>query len=89
MNFQNVIQKQVAATALRTMAMNPSVRVNRNQSNVNKNDILYEIDGDRQGRAGGIGYDLQMAYKALDIDLKGIDRICLSCNNHGVKYRTV
>lgn len=88
LNFQNVIQKQVAATALRTMAMNPSVRVNRNQSNVNKNDILYEIDGDRQGREGGLGYELKMAYKALDIDLKGIDRICLSCNNHGVKYRT-
>lgn len=88
LNFQSVIQKQVAATALRTMAMNPSVRVNRNQSNVNKNDILYEIDGDRQGREGGLGYELKMAYKALDIDLKGIDRICLSCNNHGVKYRT-
>lgn len=88
LNFQNVIQKQVAATALRTMAMNPSVRVNRNQSNVNKNDILYEIDGDRQGRDGGLGYELKMAYKALDIDMKGIDRICLSCNNHGVKYRT-
>lgn len=89
LNFQSVIQKQVAATALRTMAMNPSVRVNRNQSNVNKNDILYEIDGNTQGREGGLGYELKMAYKALDIDLKGIDRICLSCNNHGVKYRTV
>lgn len=89
LNFQAVIQKQVAATALRTMAMNPSVRVNRNQSNVNKNDILYEIDGNTQGREGGIGYELKMAYKALDIDLKGIDRICLTCNNHGVKYRTV
>lgn len=89
LNFAEVIQKQVAATALRTMAMNPSVRVNRNQSNVSKNDILYEIDGDRQGRAGGIGEELAQAYKALSLDMKNIDRICLSCNNNGVKYRTV
>jgi hypothetical protein len=89
LNFQSVIQKQVAVTALRTMAMNPNVRVNRNQSNVSKMDILYEIDGNTQGREGGIGAELKQAYKALNIDLKGIDRICLSCNNNGVKYRVV
>lgn len=89
LNFQSVIQKQVAATALRTMAMNPSVRVNRNQSNVSKMDVLYEIDGNTEGREGGLGYELKQAYKALSIDLQGIDRICLSCNNNGVKYRTV
>jgi hypothetical protein len=52
-------------------------------------DILYEIDGNTQGREGGIGAELKQAYKALNIDLKGIDRICLSCNNNGVKYRVV
>lgn len=89
LNFQSVIQKQVAATALRTMALNPSVRVNRNQSNVSKNDVLYEIDGMPDGRESGLGAELKQAYKALSIDLQGIDRICLSCNNNGVKYRTV
>lgn len=88
-NFAEVIQKQVAVSALRTMAVNPSVRVNRNQSNVSKNEILYEIDGNTEGRAGGIGEELKQAYKALSLDMKGIDRICLSCNNNGVKYRTV
>lgn len=87
--FANVLQMQVAYNALRTMAMNPDVRVNRNQSNVSRMDVLYELDGNTQGRRGGLGYELEKAYKAIEIETKGIDRICLTCNNMGVKYRTV
>lgn len=88
--FQTVIQRQVAAIALRTLAMNPEVRVNRNQSNASRMDILYELDGNTSGvRPGGLGYELKKAYEALSIDTQGIDRICLACNNRGVKYRTV
>lgn len=88
--FQTVIQKQVAAIALRTLAMNPDVRVNRNQANVTRLDILYELDGNTGSpRPGGLGYELKQAYEALDIDTKGLDRICLSCNNKGVRYRTI
>ena len=87
--FATVIQRQVAASVLRTIAMNPDVRVNRNQVNVTRDELLYEIDGAPQGRAAGIGYELQQAYRALEIDTQGLDRICLTCNNHGVKYRTV
>ena len=87
--FATVIQKQVAANVLRTIAMNPDVRVNRNQVNVTRDQILYEIDGNPQGRASGLGYELRQAYKALSLDTAGLDRICLQCNNHGVAYRTV
>lgn len=87
--FATVIQKQVAANVLRTIAMNPDVRVNRNQVNVTRDQILYELDGNPQGRASGLGYELKQAYKALSLDTKGLDRICLQCNNHGVAYRTV
>ena len=86
--FATALQRQVAAIALRTMALNPDVRVNRNQSNVNRNDILYEIDGNTQGRPSGLGYELKMAYEALSLDTRGIDRVCLKCNNGGVKYTT-
>lgn len=87
--FQTVIQRQVAATALRTLAMNPDVKVNRNQVNATRLEILYELDGNTTGvRPGGLGYDLKKAYEALRLDTQGIDRICLTCNNHGVKYRT-
>ena len=85
---QNIIQKQVAVTALRTLAMNPNVRVNRNQSNATKMDILYEVDGNTEGRAGGLGLELEKSLKALRFDTQGMDRICLTCNNNGVEYRT-
>ncbi len=87
--FATVIQKQVAANVLRTLAMNPEVRVNRNQVNATRDELLYELDGAPQGRATGLGYELKQAYRALSIDTRGLDRICLQCNNHGVKYRTV
>jgi hypothetical protein len=88
--FQTVIQRQVAAIALRTMAMNPDVRVNRNQSNVSKMDILYELDGNTSGeRPSGLGYDLKKSYDALMLDTKGIDRVCLKCGNKGVQYKSV
>lgn len=87
--FATVLQKQVAATVLRTIAMNPDVRVNRNQVNITRNELLYELDGAPDGRPSGLGYELKQAYKALSLDTRGLDRICLTCNNHGVKYRTV
>lgn len=87
--FATVIQKQVAAHVLRTIAMNPDVRVNRNQVNVTRDELLYELDGAPTGRAAGMGYELRQAYKALSLDTRGLDRICLQCNNHGVRYRTV
>lgn len=88
--FATVLQKQVAAIALRTLAMNPDVRVNRNQLNVTRMDVLYELDGNTSGiRANGLGAELKNAYKALNFDTQGLDRVCLKCNNRGVKYTTV
>lgn len=89
MMFATVLQRQVAAMALRTMALNPNVRVNRNQSNVSAQNILYELDGNTEGRENGLGYELRKAYDALDLDTRGIDRICLTCRPVGLKYRTV
>lgn len=88
--FQSAIQQQIAVNTLRLMAMNPDVNVNRNQSNASKMEILYEIDGNTSGtRPGGLGYELKRTYKALSLDTRSIDKYCLSCNNYGVKYRTV
>lgn len=87
--FATAVQKQVAASVLRTIAMNPDVRVNRNQLNVTREQVLYELDGMAEGRASGLMYELQQAYKAIEIDTKGIDRVCLQCQNNGAKYRTV
>lgn len=85
--FATVLQRQVAYNALRTLALNPNVRVNRNQANATRNDLLYELDGNVQTRRNGLGYELEKAYQALSIDTRNLDRVCLQCNNHGVKYR--
>lgn len=88
--FANALQLEVATTLLRTMAMNPEVRVNANQSNVSRMDILYELDGNTQGyRPGGLGHKLKKAYEELEIDTSGMDRYCLPCKKGGVKYRAV
>lgn len=87
--FASVIQKQVAVNALRTLAMNPDVRVNRHQVNVTRDQILYEVDGNPQGRTSGLAAELATAYRALALDTQRLDRVCLCENNHGVKYRTV
>lgn len=89
MMFATVIQRQVTANLLRTMALNPEVRTNRNQSNVSQQSILYELDGNTQGREGGLGYELRKGYDALDLNTRGLDRICLTCRPVGVRYRTV
>lgn len=84
--FATLVQKQVAVQVLRTLAMNPDVRVNRNQVNVTREQLLYEVDGNPQGRASGLAYELAQAYKAASLDTRGLARICLQCNNNGVKY---
>ena len=85
--FATVLQRQVAYNALRTLALNPNVRVNRNQANATRNDLLYELDGNVQTRRNGLGFELEKAYQALSLDTRNLDRVCLQCNNHGVKYR--
>ena len=87
--FATALQKQVAVNVLRMMAMNPDVRVNRYQSNVSKQDIIDEIDGSITRKTYGIGLDLERALKAIDLDTQGLDRVCLTCQPLGVKYRTV
>ena len=85
--FATVLQLQVAEVLLRTMALNPNVKINRHQSNVSRMDILYEIDGNTQGeRPGGLGHDLKKAYEALKLDVTGLDAYCLPCRRKGVRY---
>lgn len=87
--FATVLQRQLAVDVIRTLAMNPEVRVNRHQANASREDLLYEVDGNPQGRATGLGNELKEAYAALDLDTRGIDRICLTCKPTGVRYTTV
>ena len=87
--FATVLQRQIACDVLRTLALNPEVRVNRRQSNAAVADLLYEVDGNPQGRETGLGKELREAYQALDFDTRGLDRICMTCRPVGVKYSHV
>ena len=88
--FQDVIAKQVAVDFLREFAYNPNVRTNRRSINASRTDILYELDGDCSSmKHSGLNYELDLALKALNFSTQGLDRVCLPCVNHGLKYRTV
>ena len=88
MQFASVIQLQVANNALRALALNPEVNVNRVQANADRNNILYELDGNGMAVKGLHG-DLEKAYKALSFDTKGLSEVCLTCHNKGVRFRSV
>lgn len=88
--FQSYISLQVASDLLRELAYNANVRTNRHSINSSRMDILYELDGDSTSRKkSGVNYQLELAFKALNVSTEGIDRVCLPCINHGIKYRTI
>jgi hypothetical protein len=86
--FQNVVALQVAALLLRELALNPNVAVNRHERNLEPTQLLYEIDGDSQGRPGGLQLRLKQALQAVQFDETGIDKVCLPCKRRGAKYTT-
>lgn len=87
-NFATAIQLQVATEALRALALNPEVAVNRVQYNADRDNILFELSGNGQGIRGLMG-ELERAYKVLDIDTKGLDPICMGCHNKGIHFRSI
>lgn len=86
--FAHAIQLQVATDALRALALNPEVNVNRVQFNAEKDDIMFALEGNGQG-IKGLTSELSSAYKALEVDTKGLDPICLACHNKGVRFRSI
>ncbi|MEG0579808.1 MAG: hypothetical protein RR490_07825, partial [Niameybacter sp.] len=88
--FQNVIALQVATDMLREMVFNANVRSNRYALNASNANILYELDGDSTSlKRSGLVNELNLAYKAINLSLNGIDRICMACKKSGIRYRTV
>lgn len=88
--FQDVIIKQLAVDMLREFAYNANVRTNRHSINASRVDILYELDGDSASmKQSGLSFQLDKAYKAVELVTQGIDRVCMPCVNNGIKYRTV
>ena len=88
--FTDYLSKSLAIDFLREFAYNPNVRTNRHSINASRPDILYEIDGNSSSmKKSGLSYQLELASKAIQVSTEGIDRVCLPCVNHGIKYRAV
>lgn len=88
--FQDVIAKQLAVDMLREFAYNSNVRTNRHSINASRVDILYEIDGDSASmKKSGLSYQLEQAFKSIELKTEGLDRVCLPCVNNGIKYRSI
>lgn len=86
--FATAIQLQVATDSLRALALNPEVSVNRVQYNADRDNILFETEGNGQG-IKGLRADLERAYKALAFDSSNIDPYCLVCKNKGIKISSI
>lgn len=88
--FYNMIALRVAIGFLRLFAHNPNTRANRNERQFNNQQILFEIEGNPQGRKTGLNYRYEKALKNATITTKGVDPICLPCaKRKGVKYSNV
>ena len=79
---------QTAYDILRNADMNPDVVVSRFQSNLSKQDVRYELDGSAVNNKRGMGIELDKAYAALEVETQGMDKVCLGCNNRGIRFRT-
>lgn len=89
-SFQDVILKQVGVDFLRELAYNANARANRSIINASKTEILYELDGDSASmKKSGLNYQLDEAFKSVELTFEGIDRACLPCRNNGIKYRGI
>lgn len=87
--FANLIQLRCAMDMLRELAYNSNVRDNRNNNGIDRENVLYELDGDDRTGHGGLAQRYREALDALMLDVSGIDREFLKCVNKGVTYGTV
>jgi len=87
--FRQLVGVQLASDLLRMLAYNVEARVNRFETNIARREVLYEVDGDTQGRAGGLKQRLDEIIEGLQLDTQGIDKHCLPCRRRGMKYKSI
>lgn len=88
--FKTALSYQVGMNLLRELAFNPNSKVNRNESNITRSQILFEIDGDTQGRSDfSVMSKLKAVLKSIQFDESSIDKLCLPCRKKGVRYTSI
>jgi hypothetical protein len=84
-----LIWKKIGIKVLQALAYNAEARINRNERNIDFNQIQFEINGDTQGKKQGLLNDYSNALNAISFDTTMIDKICLPCRKTGAKIGTV
>jgi len=75
----NAFTTQFGHDLLNYLANNPTASLNRNQQNISRSELKYELEGDTQGTAGGLNKVLEDAYNSVVLNLSGMDEVCLPC----------
>lgn len=87
--FAPLISIVTAIQLAYTMALNPNVNDNRHTHNVSVQQMLYTIDGDSQGRPGGLKDRYKQIMNAIQLSTEGIDTVCLKCRKRGIKIGAI
>jgi hypothetical protein len=88
--FANVIRLHVGWLMLKEIAYNPEMNVNRNAANEMRTNLLFDINGDTQGKDGFSVYgQLKQAIEAVQFDTTGIEKICLPCRRRSARIRSI
>jgi hypothetical protein len=80
--FADYLSLSVASHFLRLIANNPNARLNRNEGMIDPDRVLYEIDGNPQGRKTGLSKLLHEATEGVHLQREGFDTVCLPCNEN-------
>lgn len=89
-DFAEALQLQMSEIVLRRLVFNPNRTVNRAAFNVDTRLLSYELDGDPSSyKKSGVSYRLEKAIEAIDVNLRGLNSLCLPCAKHrGIRMRT-
>lgn len=88
-SFAYALGLRAAIDFLREMVHNPNSAINRNADNAvaQRQLLIYEIDGEPNGRATGLQKDYMNAINGIMFNDSGVDSVCLPCKKKGVKFK--
>jgi hypothetical protein len=79
----------VGIRLLRELAFNALYTIDRQNFNISKADILYELDGDSASeKKAGLNYKLERLMKSISGNFMSKNYICFRCRQRGLKYTT-
>lgn len=87
--FLESVMLGVGLSLLRELLSNPNSRINRNEANISKPQLAFDIDGDRGNRKGCVAYRYDQSIDGIQFDLTGIDKICLPCKRRGTRLKPI